>query len=115
MKMIELTLPYPPTLNNMFITRGRFRVLSPKARAYKEEVIKLAQIARIKPIDGNVSVAMDIYRPRKVGDIDNLTKCAFDSLKGLAWHDDKQVVELHLFRFDDKDNPRLELRIYELD
>jgi len=110
---IELTLPYPPTLNNMFITRGRFRVLSPKARAYKEEVIKLAQIARIKPIDGNVSVAMDIYRPRKVGDIDNLTKCAFDSLKGLAWHDDKQVVELHLFRFDDKDNPRLELRIYE--
>jgi len=114
MKMIELTLPYPPTLNNMFITRGRFRVLSPKARAYKEEVIKLAQIARIKPIDGNVSVAMDIYRPRKVGDIDNLTKCAFDSLKGLAWHDDKQVVELHLFRFDDKDNPRLELRIYEL-
>ncbi len=95
----------------MFITRGRFRVLSPKARAYKEEVGTLAQIARIKPLEGNLSVTMRIYRPRKIGDIDNLTKCAFDSLKGLAWHDDKQIVELHLYRYDDKDHPRVELEI----
>ena len=114
MRTINMTVPYPPTLNNMFISRGRFRVLSPKARAYKAEVQKLAQIARIKPIEGDLCVDMYIYRPRKVGDIDNLSKSLFDSLKGLAWHDDKQVVELHIYRNDDKDNPRVELRIYEV-
>jgi len=113
MREIKLTLPYPPTLNNMFITKGRIRVLSPKARAYKAEVVKRAQIARIEPIEGNVRVTMGIYRPRKIGDIDNLSKAIFDSLKGSAWHDDKQVVELHLFRYDDKDNPRVELHISE--
>lgn len=95
----------------MFVSSGKFRVLSPKARAYKAEVKKQCQIARIKPIEGNLVVTMHIYRPRKVGDIDNLSKSVFDSLKGYAWHDDKQVVELHLYRHDDKDAPRVELHI----
>jgi len=112
--MIELTLPYPPTLNNAFVSRGRFRVLSPKARAYKEEVAKLAQIARIKPLEGNVGIILWVYRPRKVGDLDNTLKLLLDGLKGYAWIDDKQIIQIQAYRFDDKENPRAVIQVHAL-
>ena len=103
---MRIELPYPPTTNHLYITRGKFRVQSPEARAYKAEVLKLCQIARMRPLEYNVGVHINVYRPRKVGDLDNTLKAIFDALKGSAWHDDKQVIEIHAFRHDDKKNPR---------
>lgn len=104
---MEITLPYPPTTNHLYtIARGR-KILSTKGRDYKAEVAKLCQIARIRPLEGNVSVSFTAYRPRKSGDLDNLQKSVFDSLKGYAWHDDKQIIEIHAYRDDDKLNPRV--------
>lgn len=36
--------------------------------------------------------------PMPQTDLDNLQKCVFDGLNGLAYHDDRQIVEVHCRR-----------------
>lgn len=50
----------------------------------------------------------------KSGDLDNRLKISQDALKGICFEDDRQIVELHAFRFDDKANPRIEIEIKEI-
>lgn len=108
---MTFTLDYPPSLNHLYATVRGHRVLSKAGRLYKARAAEMAFLAGLRPIDGPIVVYLDIYRPRKSGDLDNLIKALQDSLKGVAWHDDKQVVEIHARRFDDKDNPRAEVTV----
>jgi len=108
---MTITLPYPPQANHLYtIARGR-KILSTKGRQYKDDVSKVCMIERVKPADGELSVTFIAYRPRKAGDLDNLIKIVLDSVKGFLWHDDKQVVEIHAYRQDDKQRPRIELQV----
>lgn len=51
----------------------------------------------------------------KRGDLDNLLKSLIDgAMKGGAFKDDKQVVEIHGYRYDGQENPRVEFEIKEL-
>lgn len=110
-KEMKLTLPYPPQVNHYYtVARGR-KILSSKGRAYKDEVGWLT--IRLNPLDGDLSIKVIAYRPRKVGDLDNVLKPVLDSLKGYAFHDDKQIVEIQALRRDDKTNPRVEVEIVE--
>jgi len=107
-----LFLPYPPSLNNLYATVRGKRVLTAKGRAYKQLAAALAVRSGIKPILGSsVAVTMRLYRPRKAGDLANYEKVAFDAMKGIAWRDDSQITEIHMYRFDDPAKPRLELEI----
>ena len=111
---MRITLPYPPQANHLYtIARGR-KVLSTKGRAYKAGVEKTCLIARIKPQTGNLKVSVWIYRPRKIGDIDNALKSVLDSVKGYAWNDDSQIIELHAYRSDDKNYPRVDMMVQEI-
>ncbi len=47
-------------------------------------------------------------------DLQNAPKSIFDALNGFLYKDDKQVAELHIFKFFDKDNPRIEITAKEL-
>lgn len=111
--MYNLTLPYPPSVNH-YLARSHTGGLYPTAQAvaYKEEVALRARLEGITPLDGAVVVTVDVYRPAKRGDLDNCLKVTFDSLNGIAWHDDSQVVEIHASRHDDKHNPRVEVVIW---
>jgi crossover junction endodeoxyribonuclease RusA len=105
--MNVLTLPYPPSTNNLYATvRGR-RVLSREGRQYKERAAILAVAHGMKPVDGEVVVTLKVYRPRRAGDLDNTLKIILDSLKGIAWADDAQVVGIDARRYEDKHNPRV--------
>ncbi len=37
-----------------------------------------------------------------------------NALKGICFADDKQIIEIHAFRFDDKTNPRIEIDLKEI-
>lgn len=100
--MIELWLPYPPSVNHTYIRRGSKVFKSPKAQAFFDEVGLLA--ANLEPLTGELVLSVDFYRPQKSGDVDNRIKALQDSLQGLAYHDDKQIVELHIRRLDDRKN-----------
>jgi Holliday junction resolvase RusA-like endonuclease len=119
---VAFRIPYPPSVNTIY----RHRVMgkkvvtykTPEHRTYVDAVGSSVRYAGLRnpmidtlPFVGNVSLIVRLFRPRKAGDIDNRMKALFDSLNGVAWKDDSQVVELHVYRREDKDDPRAELEI----
>lgn len=102
-------LPYPPTANLYWrVWRGR-AVKSAEARNYQKRVKLLAKAslgARVEPLRGPVRVEVSVYRPAKRGDLDNTLKVILDALRGIAYGDDAQVVEILARRNDDAANPR---------
>ncbi len=109
--VVRGVLNYPPSANVYWrSSRGRVFVSS-EARAYKAEVAALALTENITPMDGDLIICLDFYRPRRAGDLDNRIKVCLDALNKLVWHDDSQIVEIHARRFDDKKNPRVEINV----
>ena len=55
---------------------------------------------------------MYVFFPSKAkSDLDNVCKATLDSLTGVLWKDDKQITELHVYKEEDKTNPRIELQL----
>jgi len=108
--VISLILPIPPSSNRYWrIDRRGFVYLSEEAKAYKRD---LAFIAGIKtPIYSEVKVSVKVYRPQRSGDLDNRLKILLDALQGVVFASDKQVSEIHAYRFEDKNRPRVEVEI----
>lgn len=111
---IYITLPYPPSANKIYRRGPRGQVMTTvDVRAYKKEVWVLCRQAKVKPFATKyfLNFTMRVYRPQLAGDLDNRIKVALDALNGNAFWDDRQIVEIHAFRFDDADNPRIEVEI----
>lgn len=112
---IFLNFPIVPvSVNKMYVGRVR---LSKEAARCKGQIEMLARCMLnsngIKPFTGDVVVTIHVYRARKTGDLDNFQKLLLDALNGIAYNDDKQIVELHAYRRDDKNDPRVEIVIEE--
>ncbi len=111
--MISLVLPYPPSANRYWRHVGRNVVVSAEAKAYRILVKQHCLLSGVKPIRGDVSASIMVYRPRKIGDLDNTQKVLLDALCGAAYDDDRQIVELHAWRRDSKEDPRVEVDLRE--
>lgn len=109
-----VTLPYPPGVNAWLRVHNGRPILSARAREFKDTAAKLAMVAGMRPYVGDVSVTLQLYRPRKVGDCDGPAKLVLDALQGLAYLDDKQVCRLLIERHDDRTNPRVEVTVEEV-
>lgn len=109
---IRIILPYPPSVNALYATYKGRRILSKEGRRFKKDVGLI--VGDTTPTANDVVLTVEIYRPRRTSDLDNRLKGLIDSLTGLFYIDDKQIVEIHAYRFEDKDNPRAEVEIQEL-
>ena len=109
--MTSLVLPYPPTVNHIYRRARGHLSLTPEALAFRHAVRLIAQVQRVQPMSGPVAVFLDVYRPRKRGDLDNLLKAVLDALNGVAYGDDEQVVRIEANRYDDKRAPRVEVHV----
>lgn len=72
------------------------------------------------PMTGEISAVVKLYRrykpsARNYGDIDNHLKALFDGMNGLAIEDDKQITRCLVEKFQDKDNPRAEIELHEIE
>lgn len=107
-----IVLPFPPSLNMLYPTNktGR-RFTSKRGEIFKKAVAEI--VANRAVLQGELIITIRLFRPKKQGDIDNYPKAILDSLKGFCFVDDKQICELHVYRFDDKKNPRVEVKILE--
>lgn len=106
-----LTLPFPPS-TNLYWRIGNNRIhLTETAKAYKLEAGYRANAVCKKPITEEVRLTVNFYRPRAIGDTDNLLKVLLDSMSGIIYKDDRQVAEIHAYRFNDPSNPRAEVTI----
>ncbi|WP_077325749.1 RusA family crossover junction endodeoxyribonuclease [Virgibacillus siamensis] len=110
------------------------RLYDPKtSRDYKTYVARIAQeYAPKEPIETTLFVNLVIYRqipkstskkkreqmlsgeirPTVKPDIDNLSKGILDSLNGIIYKDDSQIVELNATKYY-SDSPRAEIEIIE--
>lgn len=118
MDAIRLTLPWPPTANNLYATvRTRSgverRVLTGEGRNYRRAVHWLARKARTSTILGCVLVEVTAFPPdRRRRDIDNLFKAPLDALKFAGIYiDDSYIDDLHIVRGPVRGEGSIEIEI----
>lgn len=115
-RTVSLILPYPPSANRYwrtFASNGRaVTYVSEEAKAYKKIVADIAGVTSL--IQSEVVLRIRAFRPQRSGDLSNRIKVLEDALKGVVIVDDKQVVEIHAHRFEDKFRPRVEVEVEAL-
>jgi len=92
--MIELTLPWPPTVNTYYRSTGGTVLISEKGRLYRKAVADQVLIQRgAKLFSGRLDVVIHAFPPdKRKRDLDNILKALFDSLtKAGVWLDDSQI------------------------
>lgn len=118
MSKANLTLKGSPrTTNTLYATmcRGNFpsRYMTSEGKALKEDYQWQAKSQyRKKPMKGELEVWTTLYlKTKRKADIDNFNKIYFDSLSGIVWEDDSQIVEHHVSKRYDANNPRIEVEV----
>lgn len=111
-ELVRITLSEPPSANRYWrVVNGR-PIVSHLARLYKAAAALSALAQGIRtPITEPCAVTLRWFRSRKSGDLDNRIKIVLDSLQGVLYVCDSQIVELHAYRADDKSNPRVEITL----
>ena len=105
----------PLSWNNALVRPkgGRRPFLSAEAKEWKEAVGAHARVTRPAgwPLDARYVVEVRSTFARSSSDADGPIKLALDALKGIAWNDDKQVVQVTATKDVDPLAPRLDLVI----
>lgn len=98
--MIELELPYPPSVNHYWRRVGARTLISRGGRAFRQAVCSILAAHGIRPLAGPLEMVIDVYPPdRRRRDLDNLQKALLDALAhGGAYHDDSQIDRLTVQR-----------------
>jgi crossover junction endodeoxyribonuclease RusA len=101
--MINLVLPFPPTVNTYWRKWNNRMVISEKGRAYRNAVADSLLEGRAYfyhlTLDKKLRVEIKAYRPdKRKRDLDNLLKATLDSLAYAGvYQDDSQIVDLHIY------------------
>jgi len=95
-KTIEFTVQGRPVPAVRMTQRGKW--IKPNAGRYlqyKEQVGWTARPLFKAPLVGPVGIEVDAYiADKRPGDLDNIIKAIQDGLNGIAWLDDRQVIEI---------------------
>ena len=100
----------------MVYVRGKpLFIKSEKALAYSKAFKQQAQAAQAANVmlEGDVAVHMKIYYASRRPDLDE--SLILDLLQGIAYENDRQVKEKHIYWGLDKDKPRTEIRVEKLE
>ena len=96
-EIVSFSVPGPPVPWQRTRGSGKRRFSSPKQAAYQEHVKNHARCAMLRrpPAMGPVSLRVEVYfEDRRTRDLDNVVKQIGDSLNGIVWIDDAQIVEI---------------------
>ena len=111
-----LVLPVPPSANRWWRRSGTHMYKSTEARDYQTYVNRLARSLGIRMIRRPAVVAFQVtwHRDKRMGDLDKRLGIVLDALQGVVYENDSQIVEIHAKRVDSKENPRIEVTVYEI-
>jgi len=101
MNQYLLALPYPPSVNSYWLTRGNRRFISKRGQLFKKAVLLYVLENNIQPFgDKPLEVSIWIHpRSKNLMDLDNSVKAILDSCQDAnLFDDDVQVRALHVFR-----------------
>jgi Holliday junction resolvase RusA-like endonuclease len=94
--VLELELPYPPSVNHYFRMVGRRILISREGRVFRTRVCSTLAALGVRPMMGPLALEIEVYPPdNRRRDIDNVQKALLDALQhGGAYEDDSQVMRL---------------------
>ena len=118
-KSLSISLPLPPSINQQYATVNGRRVLSSMGRQYKNTIsqILLGSLAQsthrtsfLKAVSSHfLALSIHFYFTSLLRrDIDGGLKISQDALCEALGVNDNRIVEIHLFKTLDRDNPRLD-------
>lgn len=117
---IAFTLPVPPSINHQYATVNGRRLLSSTGRSYKAQVGELVWLtltavphrtALLSHLQSTcLALSIRFYFTSALRrDVDGGLKIAQDALcEGLGLNDNR-IVETHLYKHVDRENPRIEV------
>lgn len=112
----QLTVPLVPPSANTYVRHTRTgRHYKPHSTIAWYEAVQV--LSRGQKVTGSChSVTYKVYLGHgKKGDVDNFAKCILDSLvKAAVLKSDASVIEIHGYKFRDKNSPRTEIEVLEL-
>ena len=100
MEMIEITLPWPPSVNTYWRNFDGRMIISARGREYRETVGDQMTLQKmVKHFKGNLRVEIEAFRPdKRRRDLDNLLKATLDGLAHAGvYEDDSQIVDLRIY------------------
>lgn len=122
--MIKFTAPIKPLPfpRPRFDSRSKQTFNPERYREFKDELGLMARLAMkgAAPFTGEIKLHADFYRPKPkrskhvsfIGDVDNYLKAVLDSLIGIAYVDDRQVVDISGRKIFGK--PHIEIELEEI-
>lgn len=98
--MLELELPYPPSINHYWRRMRNRTVISKEGKQFRADVVALLNAGKTRPIAGPLKVEVELFPPdRRRRDVDNTLKSLLDALQhGGAYEDDGQIDDLRIHR-----------------
>jgi crossover junction endodeoxyribonuclease RusA len=98
--MIEITLPWPPSVNTYWRNFDGRMIISARGREYRETVGDQMTLQKMaKHFKGQLRVEIEAFRPdKRRRDLDNLLKATLDGLAHAGvYEDDSQIVDLRIY------------------
>jgi crossover junction endodeoxyribonuclease RusA len=114
--LIELELPFPPSVNTYWRNFNGRMLISKKGRDYRQAVADQVLIQRgAKHYQGKVKMTIEAWRPdERKRDLDNLLKAPLDALTHAGvYMDDQLIVDLRIYWADEKGG-KLKVKIEEI-
>ena len=96
--MISVTLPFPPSLNNLFVNvAGKGRRPSERYKSWQVVAQTESMVQRVRwpaqRISGPIEITITLQRDRRRMDLDNGAKAVIDTLVKMNVIDDDRNVE----------------------
>lgn len=103
----------PLSTNNIYRRHGNIIYLTTEGKTLKESYMwQIKSQYHSQPLLESVKLTVELYfGDKRIRDIDNYNKLLLDACSGLLFLDDKQIQELIIRKFYDKENPRIELSL----
>jgi crossover junction endodeoxyribonuclease RusA len=95
-KMINITIPFPPSVNTYWGFKGSQRFLTSRAKIFKQAVANEFIREGFEPLgSARLKVEIDLYPPdRRIRDIDNVVKSTLDALCQAGIFDDDGQIDV---------------------
>lgn len=114
--MKEYIFPFrPPSVNTYWRRSGSRFHISDAGQKFKYNVQAYMMTQKKKLSKEKLEVDLILnFKDKTVRDIDNFCKGIFDSLTGILWEDDSQIVKLHITKNTGTKKPdNFILRVWE--